>query len=142
LIAVGSAVLDIGDYSGPGGARTLLRDRRVQAAVLETARGGMLRRGLALDRVTAAAVTNIAADHLGEYGVEDLAGLAEAKLLVTRAVAPGGRAALNADDPALAARGARSSQGGRGSAPVTWISLGPSRPAAGLDLAAHLAAGG
>jgi cyanophycin synthetase len=136
LIAVGHTVLDVGDYSGPGGARTLLRDRRVEAAVLETARGGLLRRGLALDRVTAAAVTNIAADHLGEYGVEDLAGLAEAKLLVTRAVAPAWRAVLNADDPELAARGSR------GSAPVTWTSLRPRQPAAGLDLGAHLATGG
>jgi cyanophycin synthetase len=137
LIAVGRSVLDIGDYSGPGGARTLLRDRRVEAAVLETARGGLLRRGLALDRVTAAVVTNIAADHLGEYGVDDLAGLAAAKLLVTRAVVPAGRAVLNADDPELAARGSS------GSSPVTWISLqqGPP-PAAGVDLAAHLAAGG
>jgi len=106
-IAVGSTVLDSGDFSGPGGARTLLRDRRVEAAVLETARGGLLRRGLALGRVTAAAVTNIAADHLGDYGVEDLAGLAEAKLLVTRAVAPEGRAVLNADDPELAATAIR-----------------------------------
>jgi len=136
-IAVGGTVLDSGDFSGPGGARTLLRDQRVEAAVLETARGGLLRRGLALGRVTAAAVTNIAADHLGDYGVEDLAALAEAKLLVTRAVAPGGRAVLNADDPELAARGSR------GPSPVTWISLGPGLPAAaGGDLAAHLAAGG
>ncbi|HYL05811.1 MAG TPA: cyanophycin synthetase, partial [Thermoanaerobaculia bacterium] len=80
------------------------------------------------------------ADHLGEYGVEDLAGLAEAKLLVTRVVAPGGRAVLNADDPELAARGDRF--GGSGSARVTWTSLGARQPAAGLDLAAHLAAGG
>ena len=137
-IAVGRTVLDSGDFSGPGGARTLLRDRRVEAAVLETARGGLLRRGLALGRVTAAAVTNIAADHLRDYGVEDLAGLAEAKLLVTRAVAPEGRAVLNADDPELAARGSR------GPSPVTWISLGPgpTTAAAGIDLAAHLAAGG
>jgi UDP-N-acetylmuramyl tripeptide synthase len=136
-IAVGRTVLDSGDFSGPGGARTLLRDRRVEAAVLETARGGLLRRGLALGRVTAAAVTNIAADHLGDYGVEDLADLAEAKLLVTRAVAPEGRAVLNADDPELAARGSR------GPSPVTWTSLGPGLPAAaGGDLAAHLAAGG
>jgi len=136
-IAVGPAVLDFGDFSGPGGARTLLRDRRVEAAVLETARGGVLRRGLVLGRVAAAAVTNIAADHLGDYGVEDLAGLAEAKLLVTSAVAPEGRAVLNADDPELAARGSR------GPSPVTWTSLEPRLPAAaGLDLAAHLAAGG
>jgi cyanophycin synthetase len=146
LISVGGAVLDAGDYSGPGGARTLLRDRRVEAAVLETARGGLLRRGLALDRVAAAAVTNVAADHLGGYGIEDLAGLAEAKLLVTRVVVPGGRAVLNADDPELAARGSL------GPSPVTWFSLEPrleplpgprrSTSAAGLDLAAHLAAGG
>jgi cyanophycin synthetase len=140
-IAVGATLLDAGDFSGPGGARTLLRHRRVEAAVLETARGGLLRRGLALGRVTAAAVTNVAADHLGDYGVEDLAGLAEAKLLVTRAVAPEGRAVLNADDPELAARGSR------GPSPVTWTSLGPDLgpglPAdARIDLAAHLAAGG
>ena len=140
-IAVGPTLLDAGDFSGPGGARTLLRDRRVEAAVLETARGGLLRRGLVLGRVTAAAVTNVAADHLGDYGVEDLAGLAEVKLLVTRAVAPEGRAVLNADDPELAARGSR------GPSPVTWTSLGPDLgpglPAdARIDLAAHLAAGG
>jgi cyanophycin synthetase len=136
-IAVGRTAIDSGDFSGPGGARTLLRDRRVEAAVLETARGGLLRRGLALGRVTAAAVTNIAADHLGEYGVEDLAELAETKLLVTRTVAPEGRAVLNADDPWLAARGSS------GPSPVTWTSLGAGLPtAAGLDLAAHLAAGG
>ena len=147
-IAVGPTVLDAGDFSGPGGARTLLRDRRVEAAVLETARGGLLRRGLALARVTTAAVTNIAADHLGDFGIEDLAGLADAKLLVTRAVAPAGRAVLNADDPELAARGSR------GPSPVTWTSLGPGlladRPGLGpglpadtrIDLAAHLAAGG
>jgi UDP-N-acetylmuramyl tripeptide synthase len=137
FIAVGRTVLDSGDFSGPGGARTLLRDRRVEAAVLETARGGLLRRGLALGRVTAAAVTNIAADHLGDFGVEDLAGLAETKLLVTRAVAPEGRAVLNADDPELAARGSR------GPSPVTWTSLGMgAAAAAGVDLAAHLGAGG
>ena len=136
-IEVGGAVLDTGDYSGPGGARTLLRDRRVQAAVLETARGGLLRRGLALERVDAAAVTNVAADHLGGYGVDDLAGLAETKLLVTSVVVPAGRAVLNAADPELAARGSR------GPSPVTWTSLEPHLPApAGLDLAAHLAAGG
>jgi cyanophycin synthetase len=134
-IAVGGDTLDVGDYSGPGGARTLLRDTRVQAAVLETARGGLLRRGLALERATAAAVTNIADDHLGAYGIDDLAGLAEAKLLVTQAVVPDGRTVLNADDPELAARGSQ------GPAPVTWFSLDPHR-AAQRDLAAHHAAGG
>jgi cyanophycin synthetase len=137
-VTVGRQILDTGDCSGPGGARTLLRDGRVEAAVLETARGGMLRRGLALDRVAAAAVINVAADHLGEYGIDDLAGLADAKLLVTRAVAPAGRAVLNADDPRLAARGSA------GPSPVTWCSLEPQHPASPgrIDFAAHLARGG
>jgi cyanophycin synthetase len=117
-ITVGGEVLERGDYSGGEGARRLLRDRRVDFAVLETARGGLLRRGLALPAADAAAVTNVAADHLGEFGIEDVDQLAEVKLLVTRIVRPGGRAVLNADDPLLAARGTR------GRSPITWFSLG------------------
>ena len=122
-VEVGGEVLEEGDFSGPGGARTLLRDRRVELAVLETARGGILRRGLAVRRADAAAVTNVAADHLGEYGVHDLEALADVKMLVTRFVRPGGRAVLNADDPLQVARSARAS------APVDWFSLDPGRPA-------------
>ena len=98
-IEVGGEVIERGDFSGPGGARTLLRDRRVEVAILETARGGLLRRGLAVDRARAALVTNIAADHLGEFGIHDLPGLAAAKLVIARAVGPEGRIVLNADDP-------------------------------------------
>jgi len=65
-----------GRLLGPNGARTVLRDRRVEVAVLEVARGGILRRGLAVDRARAALVTNVARDHLGEFGVFDLATLA------------------------------------------------------------------
>lgn len=97
-----------GDYAGPAGARAVLRDRRVQLAVLETARGGMLRRGLALDRADVAVVTNLADDHFGEYGIESLDDLAEVKLAVARALAPGrGLLVLNADDPVLMAAAAR-----------------------------------
>ena len=53
-VEVGGEVLERGDFSGPGGARALLRDRRVEVAILETARGGLLRRGLAVDRADAA----------------------------------------------------------------------------------------
>jgi UDP-N-acetylmuramyl tripeptide synthase len=98
---IGSEALDSGDYSGPAGARTILRDPRVEAAVLETARGGMLRRGLALDTTDVAVITNISADHFGEYGIHTLEDLAAAKLTLARAVAPGGRLVLNADDPLL-----------------------------------------
>ena len=62
--------LQTGDYSGPAGARTVLRHPEAEAAVLETARGGLLRRGLAVDHADAAIVTNISADHFGEYGIE------------------------------------------------------------------------
>ncbi|HEY8012234.1 MAG TPA: Mur ligase family protein [Rudaea sp.] len=95
-----------GDYSGPAGARTVLRDRRVQAAVLETARGGILRRGLAVERVQAAIVTNISADHFGEYGIHDLDGLADTKLVVARALDADGTLVLNADDDSLVRRAA------------------------------------
>jgi UDP-N-acetylmuramyl tripeptide synthase len=103
-IYVGDELIDADDWSGPGGGRRVLRDERVEAAVLETARGGMLRRGLAVTRADAAIVTNIAADHLGEWGVEDLEAIADAKLVVARSVIDGGTLVLNADDPILVQR--------------------------------------
>lgn len=122
VIEVGGEVIDRGDFSGPGGARTLLRDRRVEVAILETARGGLLRRGLAVDRADAALVTNIAADHLGEFGILDLPALAAAKLVVTRAVRPQGWIVLNADDPELVAAA------GDLRSPILWFSLDPENP--------------
>ena len=97
-IHIGGEVIEKGDFSGPAGARTVLRDRRTRAAVLETARGGLLRRGLAVDRADVAVVTNIAADHLGDGGIETLEDLARVKFLICRAVTGGGTAILNADD--------------------------------------------
>jgi UDP-N-acetylmuramyl tripeptide synthase len=96
--------IERGDYSGPVGTRTVLRDSRVQAAILETARGGILRRGLALQRARVAVVTNISADHFGEYGIDDLAGLADTKLVVASAIDDRGLLVLNADDAMLRAR--------------------------------------
>ena len=76
-----------GDYAGPAGARTVQRHPAVQFAVLETARGGILRRGLAVRRADVAVVTNVSADHLGEYGVHAVEDIAHAKLVVARALA-------------------------------------------------------
>jgi cyanophycin synthetase len=121
-VEVAGEILDEGDCSGPGGARTLLRDKRVEVAVLETARGGMLRRGLAVRCADAALVTNVAVDHLGEFGVNDLGSLAETKLVAARVVKPNGRVVLNADDPELVARTSRFG------APVVWFSLDPDQP--------------
>jgi UDP-N-acetylmuramyl tripeptide synthase len=93
-----------GDYSGPAGTRAVVRDPRVEAAILETARGGILRRGLAAQRANVAVVTNISPDHFGEYGIHDLAGLADVKLVVASVVDETGLLVLNADDPILLAR--------------------------------------
>jgi len=90
-----------GDYSGPMGARSILRNQSVQAAILETARGGILRRGLAVQEVSVAAVTNISADHFGEYGIHDLSGLSDVKLTVARGLNEDGVLVLNADDALL-----------------------------------------
>lgn len=98
--------VDEGDYSGPGGARLALRQPNAAAAVLETARGGLLRRGLASSQVDAAIVTNVSPDHLGEYGIHDLDDLAEVKLIVARAVNERGLLVLNADDERLRRLGA------------------------------------
>ena len=106
-VIVGGEMVDAGDWSGPGGARMALQDRRVEIALLETARGGLLRRGIGVKNAEAALVTNIGDDHLGEFGVADLGGLAETKLVVARAIGASGRLILNADDPELARRGPR-----------------------------------
>ncbi|MGC1386647.1 MAG: Mur ligase family protein [Steroidobacteraceae bacterium] len=106
-VFVGGRAVAFGDYSGPDGARSVLRHPQVQLAVLETARGGILRRGLAVERADVAVVTNIQADHLGEYGMESAEDLAETKLVVARAVCRGGTLVLNADDATLMAAAMR-----------------------------------
>jgi len=103
-------VLATGDYSGPAGARMVMRDRRTQAAVLETARGGILRRGIAVSQASTAVITNVSSDHFGEYGIHDLAGLAEVKLAVAAAVSASGLLVLNADDSQLRAQAERLAQ--------------------------------
>jgi len=100
-VMVGGTLVKHGDYSGPEGARRVLRDPRTEIAILETARGGLVRRGLAVDRADVALVTNIAEDHLGDFGLTDLDTLARIKLVVSRAVHPANRLVLNAEDPLL-----------------------------------------
>ncbi len=124
--------VESGDWSGPAGARRVLQDDRVDAAVLETARGGVLRRGLAIDGADVAVVTRVAADHFGEYGVHDLLSLGEAKLVVARGLRPGAPVILNADDDTLVALTRRYA------APIAWFSLDAANPV----LAATSLAGG
>lgn len=92
--------IDTGDCSGPKSARALLGNPRVDAAVLETARGGILREGLGFDWCDVAVVTNVAeGDHLGLGGITTLEDLARVKALPVRRVSAQGTAVLNADDP-------------------------------------------
>jgi cyanophycin synthetase len=92
------------DCSGPRSARAVLLNPRVEAAVLETARGGILREGLGFDHCDVAVVTNIGpGDHLGRAGIETPEALARVKRTVVEAVAPTGAAVLNAEDPLTAA---------------------------------------
>ena len=93
--------LERGDWSGPGGAQRVVREPGVRCAVLETARGGILRRGLGVTGAQVAVVTNVQADHFGEYGITTLADLAAVKLTVAKGLAPGGVLVRNADDASL-----------------------------------------
>jgi UDP-N-acetylmuramyl tripeptide synthase len=92
--------VESGDCSGPLSARAVLSDPRVESAVLETARGGILRAGLGFDRCDVAVVTNIAeGDHLGIGDIETVEQLARVKRTIVEVVAPDGHAILKADDP-------------------------------------------
>lgn len=116
-IAVNDRIVDRDDWSGPGGARNVLRENDVDVAILETARGGLLRRGLGVDTADAALITNIAKDHLGDFGSQDLEELLHCKWIVSRAVAKSGKLILNADDPMLV------SQSSEYAGELVWFSL-------------------
>ncbi|MCH9696339.1 MAG: Mur ligase [Gammaproteobacteria bacterium] len=118
-IAVNDNILDHGDWSGPGGARAVLRQPEVDVGILESARGGLLRRGLGVDHADAALITNIAEDHLGDYGSQSLLELLDVKWIVSRAVRESGKLILNADD-ALLREKAKSFDGD-----IVWFSLDP-----------------
>lgn len=97
-IVINGKLVESGDWSGPGGAARVLQDRSVQVAVTETARGGILLRGIGIPYNDVSVVTNISADHLGTLGVHTIEQLAEVKSVVPRITKPGGWAVLNADD--------------------------------------------
>ena len=99
-VYVGARRIDTGDCSGPRSARNILMHPDVDAAVFETARGGVLREGLAFDRCDVAVVTNIGmGDHLGLSYISTVEDLAVVKRVIVQNVAPHGTAVLNAADP-------------------------------------------
>lgn len=149
---VDDEVLAAGDFTGPAAARLVLRDLRVTLAVLETARGGILRRGLAVDACDVALLTNVSADHLGGYGVDELTDMVRVKAVV--AAAARHAVILNAADPSLRdlapTLGSAASSSSAGSATVdsfatprvTFFADLESRPELAPFLAAHRANGG
>jgi cyanophycin synthetase len=102
-VYVGGTCIDTGDCSGPKSARSVLLHPDVDAAVLETARGGVLREGLAFDRCDVAVVTNVGSgDHLGLNYITTVQDLAVLKRVIVQNVSPQGTAVLNATDPNVA----------------------------------------
>jgi UDP-N-acetylmuramyl tripeptide synthase len=118
-ISVNDRVIDRGDWSGPGGARNVLREQDVDVAILETARGGLLRRGMGVERADAALITNISEDHLGDFGSRNLDELLAIKWIVSRVVRSQGHLILNAEDHLLVAK-SKDYDG-----ELVWFSLDP-----------------
>lgn len=102
-IYIQNQMLQRGDCTGPQSAEFVLKDPTVDFAVLETARGGILRAGLGFHSCDIGIVTNVAADHLGLKGINTIEEMARVKAVVVEAVAPEGYAILNADDELVAA---------------------------------------
>jgi cyanophycin synthetase len=130
------AMVEEGDLTGPAGARMVLDDPRVEVAVLETARGGLLLRGLGYESNDASVLTNISADHLDLQGIHTLPELAEVKSIIARVTRPLGVVVLNAEDPLVAAV-ARHVRGR-----VCFFAVDPARAPARARLMRHARAGG
>lgn len=125
-------LLEVGDLTGPLGARMALSDPRVDSAVLEVARGGILRAGLGFDACDVGAVLNLSADHLGIEGVETVSDMAFVKRVVVEVADKA--AVLNADDPHVAAMAPYC----RRAREIIWVSRDPGSELVG----AHTEAGG
>ena len=131
-ILVDERMVDAGDWTGPGGAQQILARRDIDIAVLETARGGMVLRGVGYESNEASVLTNVSSDHLDLQGIHTLPELAEVKSTICRITKPDGWVVLNADDPLVAAVARRVH------ANVAYFSLDPSSSI----VARHRARGG
>ena len=135
IVAAG-LVLKTGDMAGPASARLLLGTPTIEAAVLEVARGGILRDGLGYDYNDVAVVTNVTGDHLGLDGITTIRQLADVKAVIVDAVPRTGTAVLNADDPLVLKMAARSNGA------VALFTTQPPGQAGSRAVARHLATGG
>jgi cyanophycin synthetase len=132
-IVVDGRMVEPGDWTGPGGAAAILGRGDVDVAVLETARGGILLRGIGYASNEASVLTNVSSDHLDLLGIHTLPELAAVKATICRITKPDGWVILNADDPHVAAVAALVA------APVAFFSLQAEPPP---FLAAHVEDGG
>ena len=122
-VVVQGELVEPGDYSGPAGARGVLDAPGVEIGILETARGGMLLKGMGVTANDVSIVTNVAEDHLGLHGIHTVDQLAEVKAIITRVTAPRGWTVLNGEDPRVWAMR-------HGSPAQPWVfTLDPEAPA-------------
>jgi cyanophycin synthetase len=134
-VLVDERMVDPGDWTGPGGAQMILARSDIDVAVLETARGGIVLRGMGYESNDVSILTNVSSDHLDLQGIHTLPELAEVKATVCRVTRPDGWVVLNGDDPLVAA------VAGRVRASVAFFA----RPVGGVVPAVvrrHLAGGG
>ncbi|CAN5654923.1 hypothetical protein BH20CHL7_BH20CHL7_09350 [soil metagenome] len=134
-VLIDARLVDPGDWTGPGGAHTILARSDIDVAILETARGGIVLRGMGYESNDAAVLTNVSSDHLDLQGIHTLPELAEVKATVCRITRPDGWVVLNGDDPLVAAVARRVR------AHVAYFSLAPDGSLPGV-VRRHLAAGG
>ncbi|MGI5245706.1 cyanophycin synthetase [Dactylosporangium sp. CA-139066] len=120
-VVVGGRTVQRADATGPRSAQVVLGDPTVDAAVLETARGGLVRQGLGYDWSDVGVITNLVSDHLGQDGIESIEDLVDLKSVVAERVREGGAVVLNADDP----RSRELEFPGR---EIIWCSLDPRNP--------------
>jgi cyanophycin synthetase len=118
-IYIDDHVVEKGDTTGPQSAQVILKDPTVEVAVLETARGGILRSGLAFESCDVGVVLNVSADHLGLGDIDSIEQMARVKSVVVESVSPNGYAVLNADDPLVAA------MAGQVNSQVAYFSMNP-----------------
>jgi len=102
-VLVDERIVDAGDWTGPGGAQMILARSDIGMAVLETARGGIVLRGVGYESNEVSVLTNVSADHLDLQGIHTLPELAEVKSVIARITKPNGWVVLNGDDPLVAA---------------------------------------
>ncbi|MBD2099447.1 cyanophycin synthetase [Leptolyngbya sp. FACHB-261] len=121
-IYIGDYLIEKGDTTGPQSAQVILQDPTVEVAILETARGGILRSGLGFDHCNVGVVLNVQADHLGIGDINTVEDLAYLKSVVVESAQPDGHAVLNADDPLVV------DMANRVKARIAYFSMDPNNP--------------